>query len=213
MAGSGEQRAMSEHGGLIPAAVIDTLGAAGTTRHYPAGSLVFAEGDPPGPLFVLRSGEVRITTSAGNHSLMRGPNAIFGELAALAGTPRTGSATAVTDVVVSAIGQGTLARLLETHPDVAERVRAVAGSRVLGRDWNGGLTEHGCPIDELAGWILRQESHTWSLGDIARTLGVSHELVSRSIDHLVARGALMLERGTVLVRSTDLLTTIADGSD
>jgi CRP-like cAMP-binding protein len=65
-------------------------------RDFPAGAVIFEEGDPGSRMYVIQSGRVRVVKSVGGRSLalaVLGPGDFFGEMALLEGQPR--SATAV----------------------------------------------------------------------------------------------------------------------
>ena len=67
-------------------------------REYPRGSVVFREGDPGGPMYVVQSGQVRISRRAGGAETVLttlGPGAFFGEMSILSGRPRSATATCV----------------------------------------------------------------------------------------------------------------------
>jgi hypothetical protein len=67
-------------------------------REFPAGAVVFEEGDPGSRMYVIHSGEVRIVKRVGAREVelaRLGPGEAFGEMALLERQPR--SATAVVD--------------------------------------------------------------------------------------------------------------------
>ncbi len=64
-------------------------------RDFPAGAVVFEEGDPGSRMYVVQSGQVRIEKRIGNHAIViatLGPGEFFGEMALLEGRPRSASA-------------------------------------------------------------------------------------------------------------------------
>lgn len=62
------------------------------------GEVLLAEGDPPGPLFVLVSGRVQVTKSGVEIVRIDEPGALFGEMSVLLDTPVTATVTALTEV-------------------------------------------------------------------------------------------------------------------
>ena len=97
-------------------------------RDFPAGAVVFEEGDPGSRLYVIQAGQVRVVKRTGGRSLTLarlGPGEFFGEMALLDQQPR--SATAVVDEP---------ARLLELDEAAFERLvleRGEVALRILKR--------------------------------------------------------------------------------
>jgi CRP-like cAMP-binding protein len=90
---------------------------AGRVRVLAPGMLLFRQFDPPGPMYVILSGEVRVLRMSANAppgELARlGVGAHVGEIAALLETPRSASVEAVGDVQV-----------LELTPDAVQELAA-----------------------------------------------------------------------------------------
>ncbi len=74
--------------------------------HFRAGELIFAEGDPPTTAFVIETGTVQIATSRQGVECVLGnlgPSALLGEMAVIDDSPRSASAHALTDCVLTPI--------------------------------------------------------------------------------------------------------------
>ncbi len=85
------------------------------------GEVFLREGDPPGPMYVIQQGRVRLFTTRGGreHNLaFRREGEFFGEMSALSGTPRSASAEATTDTVLLALRPQAVNRLREEFPDL-----------------------------------------------------------------------------------------------
>jgi CRP-like cAMP-binding protein len=64
-------------------------------RDFPAGAVLFEEGDPGSRMYVIQSGRVRIEKRIAGHAIAMatlGPGEFFGEMALLEGRPRSASA-------------------------------------------------------------------------------------------------------------------------
>ena len=91
--------------GLEPGA-LEHLAATMRSRRFKRGEVLFHLGDPGDALFVIVSGEVKISlpSDTGEEAILAtlGPGQVFGELALLDGSPRSASATALvaTETVV-----------------------------------------------------------------------------------------------------------------
>ena len=89
-------------------------------RRFPAGSLVFAEGDPGDCAYIVEEGHVDITVADGEkhlHLATRKPGELFGEMAIIDDKPRSASASAVTDCTLLMITRDQLnQRIARTDP-------------------------------------------------------------------------------------------------
>jgi CRP-like cAMP-binding protein len=94
-------------------------------REFPAGAVVFEEGDPGSRMYVIHSGEVRIVKRVGAREVelaRLGPGEAFGEMALLERQPR--SATAVVDrpARLLEIDEGAFADLVRRNGEVGPRL-------------------------------------------------------------------------------------------
>ena len=85
---------------------LQTLSADFVQREFRAGQAIFHQGDPGHMLYLVESGQVRIFVNGidGHETsvvLYGRPGEIFGELAIIDGLPRSASAIAVMDTIVS----------------------------------------------------------------------------------------------------------------
>ena len=103
------------------------LAADTTELDAPAGQLLIEYRAPGSGLFVLEEGQVVVEAPDGRFEL--GPGDIFGERALLGeDTPRAARVRAETDVRCLAIARPAIDRLVADHPQVGERLRALAQS-------------------------------------------------------------------------------------
>jgi len=102
------------------------------TEHVvPAGGWLMREGDPPGSVFVVRTGRLEVWI-AGAQVRELGPGAVIGELAVLTGENRSAAVRARRDSVLLEIHREDFGTLLETDPaasrvvvtQLAERLRS-----------------------------------------------------------------------------------------
>ena len=97
---------------------------------YPAGNLIFAENDPPTTAFLIESGEVEVTTlQRGETTILGrlGPGMLLGEMAVIDNSPRTATARALTDCVLTPIDRRQFAERLSAADPV---VRALLMSQL-----------------------------------------------------------------------------------
>jgi signal transduction histidine kinase len=99
------------------------LQARAEERHFPDGRDIFHEGDDGDGIYLIKTGGVRISGSAGEtarqvYSRFK-PGEVFGEMAVLEGKPRSASATAEGDTTVFFIPRDVLLQLIQKSPHLA----------------------------------------------------------------------------------------------
>jgi ATP-binding cassette subfamily B protein len=84
------------------------------------GQLVVRQGDPPGPMYVIRDGKMRVFVGEDgrdrNVNFLRAGD-LFGELSVLRGAPRAASVEAITDCSLLALSPEVLSRLNAEYPE------------------------------------------------------------------------------------------------
>lgn len=112
--------------GELPADAAEELRALGARRRFPAGSVLFFEGDPAHEALVLLSGEVKVSVGSteGKEIVLEvfEAGALLGELSVLDGKPRSATVTALTPVEVFAVASGSFNEFLDRHPGVLRRL-------------------------------------------------------------------------------------------
>lgn len=97
------------------------LQARATRRRYPAGAILFLEGDQAHEVLVVLDGDLKVVvgSATGRDVVVEiaGPGSLIGEWAVLDGKPRSASVTAVSPVEVLSIGAADFREFLTSHPD------------------------------------------------------------------------------------------------
>jgi CRP-like cAMP-binding protein len=104
---------------------LDRLAAIGQRRVLRAGVLLMRQFDPPGPMYVLQSGMLRVLRMqpCGDVLLARiGEGAHVGELSALLETPRSATVQVLTEAVVQEISTAQMRELIRTDPAFARTI-------------------------------------------------------------------------------------------
>jgi len=104
---------------------IDRLATLGQRRVLRAGALLMRQFDPPGPMYVLQSGTLRVLRMhpCGDRLLAQiGEGAHVGELSALLAAPRGATVQVLTDAVVLEISAGQMCDLIRTSPGFARTI-------------------------------------------------------------------------------------------
>ena len=104
----------------LPSPVLRDLVESLEAEHVPAGTVVFRKGDPVGPMYVVQSGKVKVTTGdstdSRNLAFLRSRD-VFGELSLLKGTPRGATVEAFTDCELLKLSPEAFHRLEERWPE------------------------------------------------------------------------------------------------
>lgn len=84
------------------------------------GELVFRQGDPPGPMYAIEEGRLRVFKEAGDQReylryLRKGD--FFGEISIFRGTPRTATVEAMSDAKLLALPPEAFQKVADEHPD------------------------------------------------------------------------------------------------
>ena len=91
-----------------------------SAAHYPAGALIFSEGDKSHEAFFIVSGtvEISIATQQGPHVLaVLGPGEIFGEMGMISDRPRSATAHAQTATMLEVVDESVFEAQILQRPD------------------------------------------------------------------------------------------------
>jgi CRP/FNR family transcriptional regulator, cyclic AMP receptor protein len=193
-------------GGLAPA---DLEACASLFREvrFDKGAMLFARGDPGTYLYVVREGRVRlaITSEEGRELSFRHAAAgdLFGEIAALDGSPRTADATALTPVTAYALEREAFRGLWSTRPGISAGVVACLCRRLRETSSQlGAIALH--PLEaRLAQFLLLALGNPqappgkrvplelgFSQSELAQLLGASRPKVNAALGALESAGAV-----------------------
>jgi CRP-like cAMP-binding protein len=98
-----------------------------------AGKVLTKEGDQGREFMIIASGTASVRRN-GRKVATLGPGDFFGELAVLAGVPRTATVTADTDMVVEALNRQEFSSLLDESPTLAKKILIGAVKRLYEND-------------------------------------------------------------------------------
>ncbi|MCC7018217.1 MAG: Crp/Fnr family transcriptional regulator [Ardenticatenales bacterium] len=105
---------------------LETLANLTQRRQIAAGAIVFVEGERGSELFIVDSGEVRITTTSPTGQVLTlaslYPGDSFGGFALLDGEPRSATATAIADSTLVALHRDAFLDTVHTNPTACDAV-------------------------------------------------------------------------------------------
>jgi CRP-like cAMP-binding protein len=204
--------------------VFETLGEAevAVPRRFPAGQVIFREGDQSDTCYVMRTGHARaVREHAGGRTISLahfGPGDIFGELAMFDDERRSATVETLDEVEAIAILGTDMRRLLREHPELAAKIVISLGRRL--REANERLTRQSFQTvqSRVAGVLadLVEQARAEGAGerdvlvritqaDIAQLAGSSRESASRFLAVLERAGIISQGRGRITVHDADAL--------
>jgi CRP-like cAMP-binding protein len=202
-------------------AELNFLAQRAVPRHFAAGELIFAEGDPCSGLFVIESGFVKIFKSSlsGREQVLAidGPGHSIAELPVFDGGNYPASAQAVHDASLLFVSKQDFNALCVTHPEVALKVLRVVGRRLRALVAIIEELSFATVRGRLASLLLRlagagtktpegiQIKLPASNQELAAQIGTVRELVSRNLSRLQSSGIIRLEGRTVTITNMKAL--------
>lgn len=111
-------------------ATVDLVKRERNTKHFPAGQVIFSEGDTDNNCFyILEQGQVKIANRKRLLETIQ-PGGFFGEMALVNNKPRSATATATTDCIIVEVNQGDFYFLIQHAPFFAIEMMQVLAERV-----------------------------------------------------------------------------------
>lgn len=213
-------------GGLDPAA-LERLAASMRARRFRRGEVIFHIGDPGDALFVIVSGDVKISlpSETGDEAILATlrPGDVFGELALLDGAPRSASATALGPTETVVLPRDRFRELLATEAGFRDALLAsIAGElRRLTHhveelhflDITGRLAARLVRLAEEGGTAMPdgaiQLRANLTQADLAAMVGCTRQSVNKLLGQFTDDGLVRLERDGIVVTDLAGLTATA----
>ena len=206
---------------VLSAAELTDLARVAVPRTYPAGQVIFREGDPGDTCFVLRSGAVKIQREHGGRTIalaeLRGGD-VFGELSMFGGETRSATAQALEDTSALALLGGDVRRLLASRPEIAVKFLEQLAARVRSANDRIASQSFQTVAGRVAGVLSELVAARQGEGaadtdvlveatqaDIAQLAGASRESASRFLATLERQGVVTTQRGKVTVHDPGAL--------
>jgi len=194
---------------------------------YPAGTVLFREGDPGAEMFLIVAGSVRVSKLAGTVErtlAVLGPGEFFGEMAILTGEDRSATATIEEDARLVPIDAAMLEQLVARSPEISVRLLKRLAFRLKAtNDLAAILLHRDARVRVVRGLALLVETRGEERGadevyvevtsqDLATQLGLEPEEVATVLSRL-ERGGMVVpgpDGSGYLVRDLERLREFVD---
>lgn len=174
------------------------------------GATLFHEGDPGDQLYFIVSGKIKLgrTASDGRENLVAvmGPGEIFGEMALFDPSPRSTSATAVSETRLAGLKHENLRKVIQHSPEVSAQLLQALARRL--RRTNENLAD--LVFSDVPGRVAKAlldladrfgrpatdgilVAHELTQEELAQLVGASRETVNKALAEFVQRGWIRLE--------------------
>ncbi|HSU75991.1 MAG TPA: cyclic nucleotide-binding domain-containing protein [Burkholderiales bacterium] len=137
------------------------------TQTLEPGTVLFREGDPVGPMFVVLEGSARVIV-AGHVVEMAGPGTLLGEIALIDDLPRTATIVAIERCRVLPIGRPEFDLLVREKPEFARHVMKVLVQRL--RRMNELFSEMKAAQREAGEMFRSQHTRKWRAPQVDDTI-------------------------------------------
>ena len=137
------------------------------TQSLEPGTVLFREGDPVGPMFVVLEGSARVIV-AGHVVEMAGPGTLLGEIALIDDLPRTATIVAIERCRVLPIGRPEFDLLVREKPEFARHVMKVLVQRL--RRMNELFSEMKAAQREAGEMFRSQHTRKWRAPQVDDTI-------------------------------------------
>lgn len=163
-------------------------------RDFPAGTVLFEEGQPGDYMYVVTQGEVEIRRQVGESDrvlAVLGDGEFFGEMAILNGRPRSATAVCKTDARLIVIAGHTFEAMLRARPEIAMRIIKSLATRLESANQHVELLLLPTPNHRVVQCLRHLAEEQMTLAGAHFNPGTAI-LVPRGIDDIAARVGLPL---------------------
>lgn len=186
-----------------------------TARTYPAGEVLFFEGDTPASLHIVESGTVRIYKMSveGREQVLRlmHPGDTFADVPAFDGGPYPANADTIEAATVLSIPGEPLLALMRENPEIALGALTIMAGRL--RHMTGLVEDLSLRrvMSRVANLLLtNQDGVTLSQTQMASMVGTAREMVNRSLNALANQGVIELHGQVVTILDPERLEEIVE---
>lgn len=196
----------------LPPDALDELAGSARLRRFPAGQVLFSEGDPGDYLVVLEEGHLKVCrySSSGEEIVLAvvEPPACVGELALIDGAPRDATIIAQRPVVVWLVSRGAFLAVLRSPAAIDGLLGTLAARIRLGNRRHADFVSLDVP-GRLAKWLLGRAGDISgehvapgagvdlerTQAELAAELGTTRSTLNRALQGFAELGLVDVEEG------------------
>lgn len=206
----------------LPRDTLAFIARLGYTRPMRQGEILYLQGDAGDGLFLILSGEVRISATGAEgqelhlNTLTAGD--VMGEIALIDGGRRTATATAIRTGTLFCIDRADFLELVARQPEITWQILQLLCQRVR---WTSSLLEDSAFLAPEARLAKRLLAIAGAAGaatdqgvevrisqeDLAGYLNLTRQVVNRLLQQLQKDGIVDVGRGRLVIRDPDRLLT------
>ena len=204
-------------------ATLERLAALMTADDYPDGSVIFSQGDLPGPCYLVESGRVQLSSARPDgrpHTLAAlGPGMLVGRMTALLGRARTSTATTLEQVSAWEIPASALQAAFRDDPRLSHAMMLSMMELMVDQDAETVGRMGLAPVQRLATILLdRQRTERAGEGEplsmtpaeLALSAGESPTTFVMNLGRLRRAGAVDIRDGRLVVTGLERLRRLAE---
>lgn len=212
----------------LPPSTAEALDAIQVTTTYPAGSVLFVEGETPRGLFILSSGRVKLSIGSANGRVMilriAKPGEILGLHAVVSSAVFQATAQTLEPCKVSFVRKDEFLRFLREHPQAslgAARQLSASYQEACEQLRSIGLCDSA--RQRVAKFVLEWAENgerlkngiratlTLTHEEIGQLIGTSRETITRAFGDFRARRWILTQGSTLVVQNRNALMDLAEG--
>ncbi len=189
-------------------------------REYPAGEVLFLEGEELPGFYLVKSGWFKVvkTSPEGREQVLRffGPGETFNEIAVFANRPSPATAIALEPLGLWLLPRETVRLLLRENPDFAQQVIETMADRLV--DLVGLITDLSLrPVTGRLARLLLDEApdgvfhrpRWYTQAELAARLGTVPDVIQRALRLLETSGLIEIQRDQIILRDREALSKLA----
>jgi CRP/FNR family cyclic AMP-dependent transcriptional regulator len=187
-----------------------------TTRHYRRGETIFHKDDPGSILYIIKTGQVKITTASleGEEVILAilADNNFFGELSLLDGRPRSATATAMEDTQALTLHRDDFLDVIGKHAGLAADMLAALSERlrranalledVIFLDLSTRLRRRLLELSEKHGLVTKRGTEIdlrLTQQDLANFVGASRVSINKLLGVFQDKGLIRIDKKRIVI--------------
>jgi CRP/FNR family cyclic AMP-dependent transcriptional regulator len=165
------------------------------TREFPAGTVLFREGDPGREMFVVQSGRILISKAVGaveKQLATLGQGEFFGEMSILNNKPRSATATVADTARLLVIDPKTFDTMLRANAEVAVRMIKKLADRLQAADEHIENLLHRDAASRVVHWLMQEAARAGT--EEGRVLALTTEQLAAQVGVLPPQARDVLDK-------------------